>query len=66
MRNTGSATVVPDTDFRNLSLADTEAERNRILARNGFGADWQSDTSGPTFGIKRTMSAHSQRKEGGG
>ncbi|KAL5005179.1 hypothetical protein ScPMuIL_018635, partial [Solemya velum] len=64
MRNTGSATVVPDNDFRNLSLAETEAERNRILARNGYAQDWQSDTSAPTFGIKRTMSAHSQRKEG--
>lgn len=63
--NTGAALVMQESEFRsNLShLLDTEAERNRILARNGYSSDWRSDVSTPNS--KRTLSAQGQRKDGG-
>ena len=55
-----------DSEFRSnmAHLMDTEAERNRLLARNGYGSDWRSDSTTPSSLQKRTLSAHGQRKEG--
>lgn len=64
-RSAGSVVVAPETEYRNnLShLMDTEAERNRLLARNGFAAsEWRSDASTPS--AKRILSAQGQRKDG--
>ena len=57
--------MIQESEFRsNLShLLDTEAERNRILARNGYSSDWRSDAATPNS--KRTLSAQGQRKDGG-
>lgn len=65
-RSAGTVVVAPETEYRNnLShLMDTEAERNRLLARNGFAAsEWRSDASTPS--AKRILSAQGQRKDGG-
>ena len=65
-RNAGTTAVVPDTDYRNIThLLDTETERNRLLARNGFASDWRSDSNTPSMQQKRTLSAHGHRKEAG-
>ncbi|XP_071166349.1 tubulin polyglutamylase ttll6-like isoform X15 [Mytilus edulis] len=64
-RSNSGALVIQESEFRNnLShLLDTEAERNRILARNGYSSDWRSDVATPNS--KRTLSAQGQRKDGG-
>ena len=64
-RTNSGALVIQESEFRsNLShLLDTEAERNRILARNGYSSDWRSDAATPNS--KRTLSAQGQRKDGG-
>ncbi|XP_052098038.1 tubulin polyglutamylase ttll6-like isoform X3 [Mytilus californianus] len=64
-RSNSGALVIQESEFRsNLShLLDTEAERNRILARNGYASDWRSDVATPNS--KRTLSAQGQRKDGG-
>ncbi|XP_041370172.1 tubulin polyglutamylase ttll6-like isoform X1 [Gigantopelta aegis] len=54
------SSVVPDTEYRNL--VDTEAERNRLLARSGYNLDWKSDATTPSLKA-RGLSAHGQRKE---
>ncbi|XP_065942577.1 tubulin polyglutamylase ttll6 isoform X17 [Magallana gigas] len=61
-----STTIIQDSEFRSnmAHLMDTEAERNRLLARNGYGSDWRSDSTTPSSLQKRTLSAHGQRKEG--
>ncbi|XP_061165517.1 tubulin polyglutamylase ttll6-like isoform X12 [Saccostrea echinata] len=61
-----STTIIQDSEFRSnmAHLMDTEAERNRLLARNGYGPDWRSDATTPSSLQKRTLSAHGQRKEG--
>nr|XP_022333054.1 tubulin polyglutamylase ttll6-like isoform X18 [Crassostrea virginica] len=61
-----STTIMQDSEFRSnmAHLMDTEAERNRLLARNGYGSDWRSDSTTPSSLQKRTLSAHGQRKEG--
>ena len=61
-----STTIMQDSEFRSnmAHLLDTEAERNRLLARNGYGSDWRSDSTTPSSLQKRTLSAHGQRKEG--
>ncbi|XP_056022301.1 tubulin polyglutamylase ttll6-like isoform X47 [Ostrea edulis] len=63
---TTSTTIIQDSEFRSnmAHLMDTEAERNRLLARNGYGSDWRSDATTPSSLQKRTLSAHGQRKEG--
>lgn len=71
----GPSTVIPDSEYRNLSsLLETEAERNRILARNGFtmntipaetGNGNRSDSITPTSNSKRILSASGQRKDSG-
>ncbi|CAG2221368.1 TTLL6_13 [Mytilus edulis] len=63
-RSNSGALVIQESEFRNnLShLLDTEAERNRILARNGYSSDWRSDVATPNS--KRTLSAQGQRKDG--
>ncbi|KAK3096766.1 hypothetical protein FSP39_003043 [Pinctada imbricata] len=63
---TSSMTVMQETEYRNnmTHLMDTEAERNRLLARNGYTSDWRSDVGTPGSQQKRTLSAHGQRKEG--
>ena len=63
-RTNSGALVIQESEFRsNLShLLDTEAERNRILARNGYSSDWRSDAATPNS--KRTLSAQGQRKDG--
>lgn len=60
-----STTIIQDSEFRSnmAHLMDTEAERNRLLARNGYGSDWRSDSTTPSSLQKRTLSAHGQRKE---
>ena len=69
--STGRPTaVIPDSEYRNLStLLETEAERNRILARNGFNMNIQqdprSDSITPNSNTKRILSASGQRKDGG-
>ncbi|XP_056022300.1 tubulin polyglutamylase ttll6-like isoform X46 [Ostrea edulis] len=62
---TTSTTIIQDSEFRSnmAHLMDTEAERNRLLARNGYGSDWRSDATTPSSLQKRTLSAHGQRKE---
>ncbi|KAL4227528.1 Tubulin polyglutamylase ttll6 [Mactra antiquata] len=64
----GAGAVIPDSEYRNLSsLIETEAERNRILARNGFNAnvpsDNRSDSITPNSHSKRVLSASGQRKD---
>ena len=61
----GTTAVIPDSEYRNLStLLETEAERNRILAKNGFSTNTSSDSLTPSN--KRTLSASGQRKDSGG
>lgn len=65
----GPGAVIPDSEYRNLSsLLETEAERNRILARNGFttnvSVENRSDSITPTTTTKRVLSASGQRKDG--
>ncbi|XP_052279821.1 probable beta-tubulin polyglutamylase isoform X2 [Dreissena polymorpha] len=65
----GTGTIIPDSEYRNLSsLLETEAERNRILARNGYStnmmSDIRSDSITPTSNSnKRVLSASGQRKD---
>ena len=60
----GTTAVIPDSEYRNLStLLETEAERNRILAKNGFSTNTSSDSLTPSN--KRTLSASGQRKDSG-
>ncbi|XP_060583318.1 probable beta-tubulin polyglutamylase isoform X5 [Ruditapes philippinarum] len=64
----GPSTVIPDSEYRNLSsLLETEAERNRILARNGFtsnsSTDNRPDSITPNSNQKRVLSASGQRKD---
>jgi len=71
----GPGTVIPDSEYRNLSnLLETEAERNRILARNGYptnlaaanmAADMRADSITPSSTSKRVLSASGQRKDTG-
>jgi hypothetical protein len=66
----GPSTVIPDSEYRNLSsLLETEAERNRILARNGFtsnsSTDNRPDSITPNSNQKRVLSASGQRKDNG-
>ncbi|XP_052793542.1 tubulin polyglutamylase ttll6-like isoform X34 [Mya arenaria] len=63
-----SGAVIPDSEYRNLSsLLETEAERNRILARNGYTTNMpieaRSDSITPTSTSKRVLSASGQRKD---
>ncbi|XP_052793509.1 uncharacterized protein LOC128227235 isoform X4 [Mya arenaria] len=65
-----SGAVIPDSEYRNLSsLLETEAERNRILARNGYTTNMpieaRSDSITPTSTSKRVLSASGQRKDTG-
>ena len=63
----GTTAVIPDSEYRNLStLLETEAERNRILAKNGFSANASSDSITPSNKQQRTLSASGQRKDSGG
>ncbi|XP_060583319.1 tubulin polyglutamylase ttll6-like isoform X6 [Ruditapes philippinarum] len=67
----GPSTVIPDSEYRNLSsLLETEAERNRILARNGFtsnsSTDNRPDSITPNSNQKRVLSASGQRKDNDG
>lgn len=68
-RGVGAANILPETEYRNnmSHLMDTEAERNRILAKNGYShTDWRSDNTTPSnIQKQRTLSAQGQRKEGG-
>lgn len=65
----GAQTVMPDPqDYRALSnLTETEAERNRLLARAGHVVDWRSDNATPTQRPPqgRIFSASGQRRETG-
>ena len=65
----GTTAVIPDSEYRNLStLLETEAERNRILARNGFSTNASSELRSDSItpgSQKRTLSASGQRKENG-
>ena len=67
----GPSAVIPDSEYRNLSsLLETEAERNRILARNGFSSNMplennRADSLTPTSNSKRILSASGQRKDSG-
>ena len=66
----GTTAVIPDSEYRNLStLLETEAERNRILARNGFStnasSELRSDSITPGNNQNRTLSASGQRKNTG-
>lgn len=67
----GPSAVIPDSEYRNLSsLLETEAERNRILARNGFSSNMpvennRPDSLTPTSNSKRILSASGQRKDSG-
>lgn len=66
----GAGAVIPDSEYRNLSsLIETEAERNRILARNGFNTNMptenRSDSITPNSNSKRVLSASGQRKDNG-
>ncbi|XP_048248595.1 tubulin polyglutamylase ttll6-like isoform X1 [Haliotis rufescens] len=58
----GPATIVPETDYRS-SMVETEAERNRLLARSSGQTDWRSDTTTPTQKA-RILSAHGRRDPG--
>ncbi|XP_033750299.1 tubulin polyglutamylase ttll6-like isoform X5 [Pecten maximus] len=66
-RSAGGTAIIPETDYRNnmSHLMDTEAERARLLAKNGYTTtgEWRSDTTTPSATQKRTLSAHGQRKE---
>ncbi|XP_053405846.1 tubulin polyglutamylase ttll6-like isoform X28 [Mercenaria mercenaria] len=66
----GASAVIPDSEYRNLSsLLETEAERNRILARNGFTSNGSTenrpDSITPNSNQKRVLSASGQRKDNG-
>lgn len=63
----GTTAVIPDSEYRNLStLLETEAERNRILSKNGFSANASSDSITPgNIQKQRTSSASGQRKDSG-
>ena len=66
----GTTAVIPDSEYRNLStLLETEAERNRILNRNGFSTnasnELRSDSITPGSNQNRTLSASGQRKNSG-
>ncbi|XP_046559027.1 LOW QUALITY PROTEIN: tubulin polyglutamylase ttll6-like [Haliotis rubra] len=58
----GPATIVPETDYRS-SMVETEAERNRLLARSSGQTEWRSDTTTPTQKA-RILSAHGRRDPG--
>ncbi|XP_069136950.1 tubulin polyglutamylase ttll6-like isoform X10 [Argopecten irradians] len=67
-RSAGGTAIIPETEYRNnmSHLMDTEAERARLLAKNGYttSGEWRSDTTTPSATQKqRTLSAHGQRKE---
>ncbi|XP_021349618.1 tubulin polyglutamylase ttll6-like isoform X2 [Mizuhopecten yessoensis] len=66
-RSAGGTSIIPETEYRNnmSHLMDTEAERARLLAKNGYTAtgEWRSDNTTPSASHKRTLSAHGQRKE---
>ena len=66
----GTTAVIPDSEYRNLStLLETEAERNRILNRNGFSTnasnELRTDSITPGSNQNRTLSASGQRKNSG-
>ena len=65
----GSGAVIPDSEYRNItSLLETEAERNRILARNGYSNNPQTDARSDSLtpnSNKRILSASGQRKDTG-